>query len=182
MATRIGKRVTTIGMVTGAPAIIAAFALTDIYAFRANSRFDELTDRVRRDLSTEGPTAVCGVQHREPRSSARIEFSARRAPSLTAAGCFRRPHDRLPRLARGFSRQPARGSPDDRQPRACRCTTVWLQQPCRCNHAVGVVAPVAGHHVTATPRDRARPRASEDESPPPSSAICLFPHGMTGGW
>jgi uncharacterized membrane protein (DUF485 family) len=50
MATRIGSGVTTIGMVTGVLVIIAAFALTDIYAFRANSRFDELTDRVRRDL------------------------------------------------------------------------------------------------------------------------------------
>jgi uncharacterized membrane protein (DUF485 family) len=49
MATKIGSGVTSLGIVLGLVVIVSAFLLTGIYVQRANSRFDELT----RDLTKE---------------------------------------------------------------------------------------------------------------------------------
>jgi uncharacterized membrane protein (DUF485 family) len=49
MATTIGGGVTSLGIVLGLGVILAAFVLTGVYVARANSRFDELT----RDLTRE---------------------------------------------------------------------------------------------------------------------------------
>jgi uncharacterized membrane protein (DUF485 family) len=51
LATKIGSGVTTIGMIIGLIVIISAFVLTGIYTFRANSRFDELTESLTRELT-----------------------------------------------------------------------------------------------------------------------------------
>jgi uncharacterized membrane protein (DUF485 family) len=49
MATKIGGGVTSLGIVLGLVVIVSAFVLTGIYVQRANSRFDDLT----RDLTRE---------------------------------------------------------------------------------------------------------------------------------
>jgi uncharacterized membrane protein (DUF485 family) len=49
MATKIGDGVTSLGIVLGLVVIVSAFLLTGIYVQRANSRFDDLT----RDLTRE---------------------------------------------------------------------------------------------------------------------------------
>ena len=50
LATKIGSGVTSIGIVLGLGVIVSAFVLTGIYVWRANSRFDELTRNVTREL------------------------------------------------------------------------------------------------------------------------------------
>ena len=49
MAAKIGGGVTSLGIVLGLVVIVSAFLLTGIYVQRANSRFDDLT----RDLTKE---------------------------------------------------------------------------------------------------------------------------------
>jgi len=50
LATRIGDGVTSLGIILGLGVILSAFILTGIYVQRANSRFDELTRRLTREL------------------------------------------------------------------------------------------------------------------------------------
>jgi uncharacterized membrane protein (DUF485 family) len=50
LATKIGDGVTSLGILLGLGVILSAFALTGIYVQRANSRFDELTHRLTREL------------------------------------------------------------------------------------------------------------------------------------
>ena len=51
MAMKIGGGVTSLGIVLGLVVIVAAFLLTGIYVRRANSRFDDLTRDLTRELS-----------------------------------------------------------------------------------------------------------------------------------
>ncbi len=46
LATPIGTGVTTLGIPVGIGVILAAFVLTGIYVWRANSEFDEITKRI----------------------------------------------------------------------------------------------------------------------------------------
>ncbi len=50
LATKIGDGVTSLGIILGLGVIVSAFVLTGIYVHRANSRFDELTRRLTREL------------------------------------------------------------------------------------------------------------------------------------
>ena len=50
LATKIGG-VTSVGILIGLGVIISAFVLTGIYTQRANSRFDELTENLTRELT-----------------------------------------------------------------------------------------------------------------------------------
>ena len=50
LATKIGGGVTTIGMIIGLAVILSAFVLTGIYTQRANSRYDDLAEKLRKDL------------------------------------------------------------------------------------------------------------------------------------
>jgi uncharacterized membrane protein (DUF485 family) len=50
LATKIGSGVTSIGIVLGLGVIVSAFVLTGIYVWRANSRFDELTRNLTKEL------------------------------------------------------------------------------------------------------------------------------------
>jgi uncharacterized membrane protein (DUF485 family) len=50
LATKIGGGVTTIGMVIGLAVILSAFVLTGIYTQRANTRYDDLAEKLRKDL------------------------------------------------------------------------------------------------------------------------------------
>jgi uncharacterized membrane protein (DUF485 family) len=50
MATKLGSGVTSLGIVLGLVVILSAFLLTGIYVQRANSRFDELTRDLQKDL------------------------------------------------------------------------------------------------------------------------------------
>lgn len=47
MATKIGGGPTSLGIVLGLAVIVFAFLLTGVYVARANSRFDELTARLK---------------------------------------------------------------------------------------------------------------------------------------
>lgn len=51
MATKVGGGVTSLGIVLGLVVIVSAFLLTGIYVRRANSRFDELTRDLQRDIA-----------------------------------------------------------------------------------------------------------------------------------
>ena len=51
LATKIGGGVTSVGIIIGLLVIISAFVLTGIYTARANSRFDELTENLTRELT-----------------------------------------------------------------------------------------------------------------------------------
>jgi uncharacterized membrane protein (DUF485 family) len=51
MGTKIGGGVTSIGMVIGLLVILSAVVLTGIYTQRANSRYDDLTEKLKRDLA-----------------------------------------------------------------------------------------------------------------------------------
>ena len=51
MAIKIGSGVTSIGLVIALLVILAAFVLVGIYTVRANSRYDELTAQLKRDLT-----------------------------------------------------------------------------------------------------------------------------------
>ena len=48
---KIGGGVTSLGILLGLAVIVAAFVLTGIYVYRANSRFDEITRSLQRDLT-----------------------------------------------------------------------------------------------------------------------------------
>ena len=50
LSTKIGGGVTTIGMVIDLLVILSAVVLTGIYTFRANSRYDDLAEQLRKDL------------------------------------------------------------------------------------------------------------------------------------
>ena len=50
LATKVGDGVTSLGIILGLGVIVSAFVLTGIYVQRANSRFDELTRRLTREL------------------------------------------------------------------------------------------------------------------------------------
>ncbi|PVE20422.1 DUF485 domain-containing protein [Microvirga sp. KLBC 81] len=50
LATKIGGGVTSLGILLGLGVIVSAFVLTGIYVQRANSRFDELTRSLTREL------------------------------------------------------------------------------------------------------------------------------------
>ena len=49
LATKIGG-VTTVGMIIGLGVILSAFVLTGIYTQRANTRYDDLAEKLRKDL------------------------------------------------------------------------------------------------------------------------------------
>src|SRR3954451_8510977 len=51
LATNIGGGVTSVGIIIGLGVIISAFVLTGIYTQRGNSRFDELTENLTRELT-----------------------------------------------------------------------------------------------------------------------------------
>jgi len=50
LATKISGGVTTVGMVIALLVILSAIVLTGIYTFRANSRYDDLAEQLRKDL------------------------------------------------------------------------------------------------------------------------------------
>ena len=50
LATKIGGGVTSVGILIGLGVIISAFVLTGIYTQRANTRYDDLTEKLKRDL------------------------------------------------------------------------------------------------------------------------------------
>ena len=50
LATKIGSGVTSVGMIIGLLVILSAVVLTGIYTQRANSRYDDLTEKLKRDL------------------------------------------------------------------------------------------------------------------------------------
>ena len=50
LAIKIGGGVTSLGIILGLGVILSAFVLTGIYVQRANSRFDELTRHVKREV------------------------------------------------------------------------------------------------------------------------------------
>ena len=50
LATKIGGGVTSVGIIIGLGVIISAFVLTGIYTQRANSRYDDLAEKLRKDL------------------------------------------------------------------------------------------------------------------------------------
>jgi uncharacterized membrane protein (DUF485 family) len=50
LATKIGDGVTSLGIILGLGVIVSAFVLTGIYVQRANSRFDELTRHLTREI------------------------------------------------------------------------------------------------------------------------------------
>jgi uncharacterized membrane protein (DUF485 family) len=52
LATKIGAGVTSLGILLGLAVIVAAFVLTGTYVRRANSRFDEMTQSLTRDLTS----------------------------------------------------------------------------------------------------------------------------------
>jgi uncharacterized membrane protein (DUF485 family) len=50
LATKVGDGVTSLGIILGLGVILSAFVLTGIYVQRANSRFDELTRHLTREI------------------------------------------------------------------------------------------------------------------------------------
>ena len=50
MGTKIGSGVTSVGIVIGLLVILSAVVLTGIYTQRANTRYDDLTEKLKRDL------------------------------------------------------------------------------------------------------------------------------------
>ncbi|SCZ13875.1 DUF485 domain-containing protein [Microvirga guangxiensis] len=50
LATKVGDGVTSLGIILGLSVILSAFVLTGIYVQRANSRFDELTRHLTREI------------------------------------------------------------------------------------------------------------------------------------
>jgi uncharacterized membrane protein (DUF485 family) len=50
LAMKIGGGITSLGILLGLGVIIAAFVLTGIYVYRANSEFDELTRNLTREF------------------------------------------------------------------------------------------------------------------------------------
>ncbi|GEO12860.1 DUF485 domain-containing protein [Microvirga aerophila] len=50
LAIKVGDGVTSLGILLGLGVIVAAFVLTGIYVYRANSEFDELTRNLTREF------------------------------------------------------------------------------------------------------------------------------------
>jgi uncharacterized membrane protein (DUF485 family) len=50
LATKVGGGVTSLGIILGLGVILSAFVLTGIYVQRANSRFDEMTRHLTREI------------------------------------------------------------------------------------------------------------------------------------
>ena len=50
LAQKIAGGTTSLGIVLGLVVIVSAFILTGVYVARANGRFDELTERLRREV------------------------------------------------------------------------------------------------------------------------------------
>ncbi len=50
LATKIGGGVTSVGVVLAFLVILAAFILTGVYTFRANGRYDDLAEQLRKDM------------------------------------------------------------------------------------------------------------------------------------
>jgi uncharacterized membrane protein (DUF485 family) len=50
LAQKIGGGTTSLGIVLGLGVILSAFVLTGIYVVRANGRFDELTEQLKREV------------------------------------------------------------------------------------------------------------------------------------
>ncbi len=50
LAQKVGGGTTSLGIVLGLGVIVSAFVLTGIYVVRANGRFDELTERLKREV------------------------------------------------------------------------------------------------------------------------------------
>jgi len=50
LAQKIGGGTISLGIVLGLGVILTAFVLTGVYVFRANGRYDELTDQVKREM------------------------------------------------------------------------------------------------------------------------------------
>lgn len=51
MATKLGGGVTSLGILLGLLVILSAFLLTGLYVWRANTRFDDLTTDLRKELA-----------------------------------------------------------------------------------------------------------------------------------
>jgi uncharacterized membrane protein (DUF485 family) len=51
LAAKVGNGVTSVGIVVGIAVIVSAFVLTGIYVQRANSRFDNLSRKLLKDLT-----------------------------------------------------------------------------------------------------------------------------------
>jgi len=50
LAQKVGGGTTSLGIVLGLGVIITAFLLTAVYVVRANGRYDDLTDQVKREM------------------------------------------------------------------------------------------------------------------------------------
>ncbi len=50
LAIKIGGGVTSLGVVIALLVIISAFVLTGVYTFRANGRYDDLAEQLRKDM------------------------------------------------------------------------------------------------------------------------------------
>ena len=50
LATKIGTGVTSVGVVLAFLVILSAFILTGVYTFRANGRYDDLAEELRKDM------------------------------------------------------------------------------------------------------------------------------------
>jgi uncharacterized membrane protein (DUF485 family) len=50
LAQKIGGGTISLGIVLGLGVILTAFALTAVYVIRANGRYDDLTDQVKREM------------------------------------------------------------------------------------------------------------------------------------
>ena len=54
LATKIGSGVTSVGVVIALLVILSAFILTGVYTFRANSRYDDLAEQLKREMQRSG--------------------------------------------------------------------------------------------------------------------------------
>ena len=50
LATKIGSGVTSVGVILAFLVILSAFILTGVYTFRANGRYDDLAEQLRKDM------------------------------------------------------------------------------------------------------------------------------------
>ena len=50
LAQKVGGGTTSLGIVLGLGVILCAFVLTGVYVVRANGRFDELTEQLKREM------------------------------------------------------------------------------------------------------------------------------------
>ncbi len=52
LAMKIGAGVTSLGIVLGLVVIVVAFLLTGIYVRRANGEFDDMTERLKKEITS----------------------------------------------------------------------------------------------------------------------------------